>query len=113
MRTFLHKVHYKILAVRWVGTRLLMHIFTETTTILQFSKYFTGRSEAYYTFEKRQSNGAHIEKKVFRRALRGAAWPLHFKFASYAYVEATQQCLFFVICLLCHIFSSTSFTVLS
>ena len=36
---------------------------------LQFSKYFTGRlgrSKAY-TFEKRQSNGAHIEK-IFRLA---------------------------------------------
>ena len=35
MRIFPLKVHYKaikILAVRWVGTRLLMHIFTETTT---------------------------------------------------------------------------------
>ena len=50
-----------------------------------------------YTFQKRQSKGAHFEK-VFRRATRceitshflrrasrGAAWPLHFKFASYAY----------------------------
>ena len=81
MRTFPHKVHYKILAVRWVGTRLLMHIFTETTisdkscmggllgmttksvcAILQFSKYLRGRlgrSEAY-SFEKR----VHTLKKI-------------------------------------------------
>ena len=47
-----------------------------------------------YTFEKRQSKGAHFEKIycramrgkiVFRHTLHGAAWPLHFKFASYAY----------------------------
>ena len=40
-------------------------------SIIQFSKYFTGRlgrSEAY-TFEKRQSNGSHIEK-IFCRATR-------------------------------------------
>ena len=50
-----------------------------------------------YFFDKRQSKGAHFEKifrraaarrnylHFFRRASRGAAWPLHFKFASYAY----------------------------
>ena len=39
--TFPHKVQYKILAVKWAGTRLLMHFFTETTT-LQVTK--AGRS---------------------------------------------------------------------
>ena len=54
------------------------------------------------TFEKRQSKGAHFEKNFrrakrgeitshfFRRASRRAAWSLHFKFASYAYV--TTEC---------------------
>ena len=45
-----------------------------------------------------QSNSAHFEKKIRRRAehgeiifqfcisaLRGTTWPLHFKFASYTY----------------------------
>ena len=51
------------------------------------------------TFEKRQSKGVHFEKisaalraakflHIFsRRASRGAARPLHFIFASYAYVS--------------------------
>ena len=51
------------------------------------------------TFEKRQSKGAHFERNFrrtkcseitshfFRHASRGAAWPLHLKFASYAYVS--------------------------
>ena len=51
-----------------------------------------------YIFEKRQCKGVHFEKKFsprvarrnsvtffLRRASRGAAQPLHFKFASYAY----------------------------
>ena len=42
-----------------------------------------------YTFEKRQSKSAHFSK-ISRRASRGAAWPLHFKFASYAYVYIGQ-----------------------
>ena len=85
MRTFPLKIHYKaikILAVRWVGTRLLMQIFhrdfykrrklgsllgmttKSVCSILQLSKYFTGRlgrSESLY-FWKRQSKGAHFEK---------------------------------------------------
>ena len=76
--------------------RLLMHIFTETTTsdeswavsssILQFPNILLDGWEGLkaYTFEKRQSKGAHFEI-FFHRASRGAAWPLHFKFASYAY----------------------------
>ena len=74
MHTFPLKVHYKaikILVVRWVGTRLLKHIFTETIYYIQvtkagrspenddevstfnltISKYFTGqlgRSESLY-----------------------------------------------------------------
>ena len=32
----------------------------------------------------------HTFKKIFRRASRGAAWPLHFKFVSYAYALAVS-----------------------
>ena len=56
----------------------------------------------YYTPLKKsfilQSKGAHFEKKIaaarsaaklvfisFSSASRGTSWPLHFKFASYAY----------------------------
>ena len=81
MHTFLLKVHYKaikILAVRWVGTRLLMHIFTETTTsdkswAVSWEQQRSQYVESYsfpnillddwdglivYIFEKRQSKGA-------------------------------------------------------
>ena len=46
----------------------------------------------YYTPLKKsfilQSKGAYFEK-ICRRATRGTSWPLHFKFASYAYEEPT------------------------
>ena len=60
----------------------------------------------YYTSLKKgfilQSKGAHLEKifaaalrargEIISSALHGTAWPLHFKFASYAYdIPFTQQ----------------------
>ena len=56
-----------------------------------------------YTFETKQSKDAHFEKfsaalraakllHIFsRRASRGAARPVHVKFASYAYATCTSQ----------------------
>ena len=76
--------------------------FLGTTTksvrsILPFSKYFTGRLGRAQ--KKKGSLMLHTLKKIsaviraakflhifFHRASRGAVWPLHFKFASYAYV---------------------------
>ena len=65
-------------------------------SILQFSKYFTGRLGRS---QKKGSLMLHTLKKISaarsaakllhifsHRASRGAVWPLHFKFASYAYV---------------------------
>ena len=120
--------------MRWVGTRLLMHIFTETITsdeswAVSWERRRSQCIQPYsfpnilldgweglkaYTFGKRQSKGVHFERnfppryarrKSFtffsRRASRGAARPLHFKFASYAY-ELSK----FSIACSCHIFNS-------
>ena len=123
MRTFPLKVHYKaikILAVRWVSTRLLMHILTKTTTsdkswaaAVSWERRQSQNVQSYSfpnilldgweglkacTFEKRQSKGAHFEKKFCRATRseitshffsRSAAWSLHFKFASYAYASVS------------------------
>ena len=72
--------------------RLLMHIFTETTTsdetpgrslgnddevntfnLTVFQIFYWDGWEGLkaYTFERRQSKGAHFEKKNSRRAWRG------------------------------------------
>ena len=96
-----------------------MHIFTVTTTsdresaglgtttksvcsILQFSRYFTGRlgrSESVYICSLKVHtfkifSAARSAAKFFYifPASCGAAWPLHFKFASYAYA-LKRQCI--------------------
>ena len=118
MHTFPIKVHYKvieILAVRWLGTKL-MQIFKTTTRSTSDASYLGGRQSQYhhinctgglvrsenegrilYTVEKRLSKCAYLERircratqgeiyfPFFSSATHGTAWPLHFKFASYAY----------------------------
>ena len=74
-------------------------------SILQFSKYFTGRlgrSESLYIGRKgslkvhtfkiifRRATRGEILLNFFPRASRGAAWPLHFKFVSHAYALAVS-----------------------
>ena len=100
---------------RWLGTRLVHTYYKRrklggllgTTTksvriILLFFKYFTGRlgrSESSYPWKKALfcSLKVHTLKNsppryarrnyftFFRHASRGTTWPLHSKFASYAY----------------------------
>ena len=96
--TFPLQVHYKaikILAVRWVGTRLLMHIFTETTTsdkswAVSWERRRSQYVQSYsfpnilldgweglkaYTLKKKGSLKVHTFKKI--SAARSAAKLLH------------------------------------
>ena len=117
MRTLPLKLHYKaikILAVRWVGTRLLMHIFTETTTsdkklgwgrrrsqYVQFYNFPNILLDGWeglkaYTFEKRQSF------KKFSTALR-YAWRNYFRFFPPHFAQCSMASILQICFLrLCH-----------
>ena len=106
--TFPHKVQYKILAVRCAGTRLLMHIFTETTTsdeswavswerrrsqCVQSYSFPNTLLDDWEGLKKRQSNGAHIEK-ISRRATCGEITSHFFppRFARCSMTSTLQIC---------------------